>query len=144
MGSRAWPKETLVAEFPMHHQAQLPPSFRVSPSSWFIQEAKISMCVFGQQGCLTRSVPLWFGVILNTRRCVWSPLLWFLNTRCPLWRPYHLQNQLSKAGHRRHAWTRSRLQRRIGGITLCWYCTSQLISAVLSHAMLALASSCAS
>ena len=30
------------------------------------------MCVFGKQGSLNHSVPQWIGVILNTRRIVWS------------------------------------------------------------------------
>ena len=73
-------------------------NFRVSPSSWFIQEAKISMCVFGKQGSLDRSVPQWIGVILNTRRIVWSlysvvlvlhMFFYVPNTTGPLWRPYH-------------------------------------------------------
>ena len=63
-------------------------NFQISPSSWFIQEAKISMCVFGKQGCLTRSGPLRVrGHFKHATLCIVT-ILWF-NTRCPLWRPYH-------------------------------------------------------
>ena len=52
MGSRAWPKETLVAEFPMHHRAQLPPELPGFPFELGLYRKLKSPCVLVKVGWL--------------------------------------------------------------------------------------------